>query len=154
MKKLGRPLKYENEQERKAEYAKRARERYKKLKDGNIRPYEHLDNIEVHRGTPWYRSYYNAKGRASRNGWEFDLDIEFVFKLWTDAIHCPIFGKEYIIGDSLWTKSIDRFDSSRGYTKDNVWIISQKANAMKSNYTVEDFNILTEGLNKYMKMYL
>lgn len=27
--------------------------------------------------------------------------------------------------------SIDRIDPTRGYTKDNVWVISQIANAMK-----------------------
>ncbi len=35
--------------------------------------------------------------------------------------------------------SIDRFDSNKGYTKDNIRIVSAKANALKSDGTLEEF---------------
>jgi hypothetical protein len=34
--------------------------------------------------------------------------------------------------------SLDRIDPTKGYTKDNVWVISQIANAMKWDSTAEE----------------
>jgi hypothetical protein len=33
--------------------------------------------------------------------------------------------------------SLDRVDNSKGYTKDNVWVISQLANKMKNNASLD-----------------
>lgn len=57
--------------------------------------------------------------------------------------HCPILGVElrYKATGGVAapnSASIDRKDSSRGYALDNVWIISTKANTIKSNATKEE----------------
>jgi hypothetical protein len=45
--------------------------------------------------------------------------------------------------------SIDRFDNSKGYVKGNVWIISDRANRLKSNLSKEDlYTFCTEMLRK------
>ena len=46
------------------------------------------------------------------------------------------------------TASIDRIDSTKGYTKDNCWIVTCIVNASKNAYYVEDViemckNVLT-----------
>ena len=47
-----------------------------------------------------------------------------------------VFGGTGSIKDN--SASIDRFDTTAGYIKGNVWIISDKANRMKSNATIEE----------------
>jgi branched-subunit amino acid aminotransferase/4-amino-4-deoxychorismate lyase len=42
--------------------------------------------------------------------------------------------------------SLDRIDSSKGYTEDNVWWIGRRENICKSNLTIQDlYNFLRNG---------
>ncbi len=56
---------------------------------------------------------------------------------------CPVLGIELSINESRSSKdnspSIDRIDPTLGYTKDNVIVISLKANRIKNNATFEEF---------------
>jgi hypothetical protein len=84
--------------------------------------------------------------RAKNLGLEFNLDI-------TDIVipaHCPILGIKLKLDNNVilpTSPSLDRVDNSKGYIKGNVRVISQKANACKSNLSVEDI----ENLYKYVK---
>lgn len=62
---------------------------------------------------------------------------------------CPVLGIRLEFGKShCWhLPSLDRFDNDRGYTKDNVRIISYRANKLKNDATVEEF----EAVLNYMK---
>jgi hypothetical protein len=74
---------------------------------------------------------YSAKSRAKRFGREFSLDeLDIVVPEVCPYLKIP-FTKENGM-------SLDRIDSSRGYTKDNVQVISRKANTMKNNATKEE----------------
>ena len=42
--------------------------------------------------------------------------------------------------------SLDRIDSSKGYVKDNVWVISRRANAIKNDATLEELELLVTNL--------
>lgn len=82
--------------------------------------------------------YRRAKSRAKQKGLEFDITPEDV-KI---PSHCPILGIPLYAssgkpGAYPNSPSLDRRDSSKGYTKDNIWVISQMANVMKSNATPE-----------------
>jgi hypothetical protein len=58
---------------------------------------------------------------------------------------CPIFGFKLEwngTGFRETSPSIDRIDSTKGYTKDNVQIISWKANRIKGYASVEELEIL------------
>ena len=97
-----------------------------------------------------------VKGRAKRNGLDFDLDVDFLRSIVTT--HCPIFGVELIYGlkkdvdftDRGKGASLDRKDSARGYTKDNVWIISYRANSIKQDATIAELEQVVEGLRRWM----
>lgn len=85
--------------------------------------------------------------RARKKGLEFDLTLEDV----SEYSVCPVFGFELVRGDGkpqFNSPSVDRIDSSKGYTKDNVQILSQLANAMKQNATPEQLIVFAEWVLK------
>lgn len=78
-----------------------------------------------------------SKHRAKEYGYEFNLEE-------SDLIIpelCPILKIPIVVvrgeGRRFDGPSLDRIDSTKGYTKDNVWIISDLANRMKQNATLE-----------------
>ena len=81
-----------------------------------------------------------AKKRAKLHGREFGLTKEFVLRLLQDYTICPVLGIKDL-------PSLDRFDSSKGYTEDNVRIIGRRANLLKNNATIEEL----ERILSYMK---
>lgn len=66
--------------------------------------------------------------------------------------HCPVFGIELVYqakGKRLPNSaSLDRFDSQRGYTSDNVWVISWRANQIKSDATLSELQALCNAIGK------
>lgn len=86
-----------------------------------------------------------AKRRASKKNLPFDLTLENVKKKFPAGNRCPVFGFELTWGNSGFREtspSIDRIDSSKGYTCDNIQVISWKANRLKSNFTLADIEAL------------
>lgn len=83
--------------------------------------------------------YANIKNRAKTKGLEFSLkksDIVIPPK-------CPILGipLNFSIqghGGAENTPSVDRIDNSKGYTPDNIQVISMKANTMKNSASKEE----------------
>lgn len=85
--------------------------------------------------TPLNKKIFNrVKARAKRLGREFNLQLDDIVL----PTHCPIFGHEFIYGHSDWTYSVDRIDNSKGYVKDNIVIVSNKANRLKNDASIED----------------
>jgi hypothetical protein len=86
-----------------------------------------------------------AKKRAKDKGLEFSLVLEDI----VIPTHCPIMGEplQYIPdGYSDYSPSLDRVDSSKGYTKDNIQVISSIANRMKWNATREQLITFCKGV--------
>lgn len=93
-----------------------------------------------------YRIYSRAKSRSAKNGRAFEISIDDI----EVPEVCPILGIKLISGIDIFTDaspSIDRIDSTRGYVKGNIRIISNRANRIKSNATVEDL----EKILQYMR---
>lgn len=88
---------------------------------------------------------HNSKARAKRQGWEHDLTIDFLVELWeSQGGLCALTGRELEIRSTneRWKQdlvSLDRVDSSKGYTTDNVWLVSQPVNYSKGVQTVDEF---------------
>jgi len=90
--------------------------------------------------------YNQAKYRAKLRNIEFNIALE---DLKIPEV-CPVFGIKLEFREGRrheGSYSIDRRDNSQGYTKENTYIISWKANQYKGDMTVEE----VESLLKYMK---
>ena len=78
-----------------------------------------------------------AKKRAKNKKIDFDISIEDI----TVPVNCPILGIPIIRSDkklSYNSPTIDRIDSSKGYIKGNIQVISHRANTLKSNASLEE----------------
>lgn len=89
----------------------------------------------------------NAKKRARRAGLETTIWVEDIF--W--PTHCPVLGLELDyatprgqrkVGPNL--PSLDRHDNTKGYIPGNVFVISYRANSLKSNATAAELLAVAE----------
>jgi hypothetical protein len=89
-----------------------------------------------------------AKMRAEKKGLEFNITPEDIVV----PTHCPVLGIELTYGKKLGgddsSFSIDRIDSSKGYVKGNVQVISKRANTIKNDSTLEELKALVAYLEK------
>jgi len=101
--------------------------------------------------TIWaYDVFYNAKARAKKNGLQFNLTIEQLVEMAVDV--CPLLEIDLTYSDQKSkdsSASIDRIDSSLGYTKDNCMIISFKANRIKNNANLAEILTIAKNLVRY-----
>ncbi len=105
------------------------------------------------RNNPMSRMFSRAKERAAKRGIEFTIVFEDLIKV----KHCPVFGVE-IVYDYIRDKngkhtkdldnvaSLDRKDPSKGYVPGNVWIMSHRANRIKSDATLEELELMVKAL--------
>jgi hypothetical protein len=85
--------------------------------------------------------FYAAKKRAKKKKITFDLVKEDI----VIPIYCPILHVELIrnsIHDKDFSPSLDRIDSDKGYLKDNIAVISLRANRIKNDATLEELRKL------------
>jgi hypothetical protein len=93
--------------------------------------------------------FSSAKARAKRLGLAFDLCKEDIVA----PEKCPVLGiilSRGVGGFSPTSPSVDRVDSAQGYTKDNIRVISWRANRLKSDATIEEL----EAILAYMKNHM
>lgn len=77
----------------------------------------------------------NAKYRAKISGIEFSISVDDI----VIPSHCPIFGCPMILNTGRRNApSLDRIDPKKGYTPDNIQVISNLANTMKNNATLDE----------------
>lgn len=134
------------------------RKRYAKLKERNgglpPRPRNRTRGREGVKGSEadWkmINMYWRAKKRSKKRGRIFDIKQEDVFALYVER--CPIFdieldweveGLKRAFDNS---PSLDRIDSSKGYVKGNIWIISVRANRIKNDASAEELMAIAQAL--------
>lgn len=81
---------------------------------------------------------WRARWRAEKKGMEATItpkDLEW-------PTHCPVLGMEldytHADGKKNNRPSLDRWDNSKGYVPGNVFVISWRANMLKSNATADE----------------
>jgi hypothetical protein len=83
----------------------------------------------------------NAKKSAQKRNQEFSLMVEDVVDFWQKQQGiCAYTGRKMCMeSGQLNTVSIERIDSSIGYTVENTILVCQAVNRMKSDFDFEDF---------------
>ena len=79
----------------------------------------------------------NSKQRAKSSGLEHTLSVDDI----NIPDYCPVLGIKLDVGDRKKhgsAPSIDRIDNSKGYIKENIMIISNRANMLKNNATIDE----------------
>ena len=93
---------------------------------------------------------YSSRRRAKEKGWEFNIDESDIII----PTHCPILGIELISGgmgaQTFNSPSLDRIDSSKGYIKGNVRVISLRANMMKNDANLQEIQEFCKNILNYM----
>lgn len=110
------------------------------IRQHRMERYYHGDQLKA-----WaHAAYANAKQRAKHKEIAFDLTSDALYDLAKKTETCPILGVEleYYRGRGNRRRanaaSIDRVDNDGGYTLDNIAIISQRANGIKSRLTIQE----------------
>ena len=98
---------------------------------------------------PEWKMHQRAKVRCKENGREFNISVEDIII----PDKCPILGLDLNMnsgksGAYRNSPSLDRKDNSKGYTKDNIQVISQLANAMKCHATKEELILFAHWIYK------
>jgi hypothetical protein len=93
---------------------------------------------------PVYFMWRQAKHRAK---WDYN-NLEFSITQEDIIIpnKCPYMQCDFIPLDKDYGYSLDRIDSSKGYTKDNIQVITRIANIMKNNATTEQLIQFAKGV--------
>jgi hypothetical protein len=90
---------------------------------------------------------YKSTIRANTKGWQIDIDLPFLLALWEQQDGKCYYTQKYL---SLEINnpnkvSIDRVDSSGGYTKNNVVLCRVIINNLKQDLSLKDFKeLITE----------
>lgn len=146
----------EKEKAYKKEYYKRNKEKInadsKKWAENNPERRKEIANISAKKNrekrrkwqVDWFERNFEkrllaqAKNTAKTRGMAFDLELSDI----VIPENCPFLGvplsKVVLQGRIPNRASIDRKDSSKGYIKGNVQVISSKANRMKNDATKEE----------------
>lgn len=95
---------------------------------------------------PLREKFESARARAARYEREFDLDMNFVrFMLEKQNNRCALSDIPFET-KGRFAFSIDRIDSSKGYTKDNVQLVLEIINRMKLDTPNELFIALCNAI--------
>ena len=90
-----------------------------------------------------------AKCRAKEHGLDFNIDIGDT----SIPEKCPILGIEIKVsngrGPTDNSPSVDRINNDFGYVKGNVDVISFRANSLKSNGTLKEFEAIVNYIKKH-----
>lgn len=93
----------------------------------------------------------SARRRAAIKGIPFDIDEAFIKELHLkQGGMCYYSGLMFDLDSRQYSWSIDRIDSSKGYTKDNVVLACTIVNSMKNNLGVKEFRDIVGKIHAHM----
>ncbi len=100
--------------------------------------------------------YCSIRERAKKNGWIVDFDKDYLLELWEKQNHlCALTKIEMTAllfnGRTPTNMSVDRIDSTKGYTKDNIQLVCMAVNQMKSDLTYSELLFFCKNIVEHEK---
>lgn len=95
------------------------------------------------------RIFYSARARAKRDGILFTIQRSDI----VISKFCPLLGIPLVRGHGSCSDnspSLDRKIPALGYTPNNIWVISHKANTMKSNASLQEMEELVRNWRRML----
>lgn len=95
--------------------------------------------------------YKNLKQSAQKRNIPFLINIQDLYNI-TIPLTCPILGIPIFFNTNKVEDnsiSFDRIDNNKGYEKDNIIVISFRANKLKSDASFEEIKQLYEFFKQY-----
>lgn len=136
---------YEENREDIREYQKKYRSQETVKKKNREQYLRRKEEGAIKRPPRQKEMWYQAKYRSAKNNTPFDIEVDDVEMV--DV--CPILGIELDQkGNRESTSSLDRIIPKLGYVKGNVRVISNKANRMKGDHTLETAKALVRYLEE------
>lgn len=107
------------------------------------------------RMTPKGRAQSLLKGvrhRCKRDGLAYNLDENEITRMITDCV-CPYTMQPFVLtsGRHPWAPSIDRLDNAKGYTRDNVNVVSFWWNIAKNEWPESVTTLALAGLKRALE---
>ena len=102
-----------------------------------------------HISQPYVRLFHLAKRRAEKRNIEFSLTKDLIKQKFPKDSICPVTKKpfKYDVKNRNQNPTIDRIDNTKGYTYDNIVIVSYIVNKIKNDLT--DFSIFKQIVKFY-----
>jgi len=97
--------------------------------------------------------WYSAKSRAKKNGREFNITInDFKMPLVCPVLNIPLVFNTGKSGGDFNSPTLDRIDSSLGYIKGNVVVISKRANIIKSDANYDELLMVAKWVKSFQPL--
>ena len=110
----------------------------------NAKNRERFDPNAISKTTE-YKMYARAKSRAKKNNLPFNIELDDI----VIPERCPLLGikiESTEVRNSPNNPSLDKIIPEKGYIKGNVWVISNRANTLKNDATLQELKTLVENL--------
>ena len=97
-----------------------------------------------------YRMFHNAKHRAKKRGLPFTITMEDIII----PDKCPLLGIDLVSTNNKRdprNPSLDQIDPGKGYTPDNIQVVSSRANWLKGDATITELETLLTSWKKQLQ---
>lgn len=132
----------------KKDYDKRKNFRIERWSNLELRNHDYKIHADYRKRNMSKILWIGARKRAANLNLDFDLTQEDVVV----PEKCPLLGTPLIFNTGFKTRdpspSLDRIDPNKGYVKNNVWVISYRANRIKNDASFEELERITKNYKR------
>lgn len=131
---------------RNKEYRKNNKEKLKEYESNPVRRAKNAQHLKQKRKEdPCRFIFYSAKKRAKESNLPFEITKEDIQNIYPIDDKCPILGIDLYVSDNNSTDhspTLDKVIPEKGYIKNNIVVVSYRANRIKNDASLEEIEKL------------